>query len=74
MTCEMNPWQDNNPYKRVVLNNVHKEPDKSLEMKSMCPYLETMLDTSKMKDDVTTNFHNIDPLDYRGHKDPYISN
>ena len=34
MTCEMNQCQNDNPYKRVVLNNVYKEPDKSLEMKS----------------------------------------
>ena len=34
MTCETNQCQDDNPYKRVVLNNVYKEPDKSPEMKS----------------------------------------
>ena len=34
MTCETNQCQDNNPYKRVVLNNVFKELDKSPEMKS----------------------------------------
>ena len=34
MTCKTNQCQDNNPYKRVVLNNVYKEQDKSPEMKS----------------------------------------
>ena len=34
MTCDTNQCQDNNPYKRVVLINVFKEPDKSPEMKS----------------------------------------
>ena len=33
VTCESmsNPCQNDNPYKRVVLNNVYKEPDKSPE-------------------------------------------
>ena len=43
MTCEANQCQDNNPYKRVVLNNVFKEPDKSPEMK-VGLYLVTMSD------------------------------
>ena len=34
MTGETNQCQNDNPYKRVVLNNVYKEPDKSPEMKS----------------------------------------
>ena len=34
MTCKTNQCQDDNPYKRVVLNNVYKEPDKSPEMTS----------------------------------------
>ena len=36
ITCEsmLNQYQSDNPYKRVVLNNVYKEPDKSPEMKS----------------------------------------
>ena len=34
MTCDLNQYQDDNPHKRVVLNNVYKEPDKSPEMKS----------------------------------------
>ena len=34
MSCETNQCQDNNPYKKVVLNNLFKEPDKFSEMKS----------------------------------------
>ena len=34
MTCQTNQCLDNNPYKRVVLKNAFKEPDKSPEMKS----------------------------------------
>ena len=35
MTCETNQYQDDNPYKRVVLNSVFKEQDKFPEMKSL---------------------------------------
>ena len=34
MTSEMTQDQDDNPYKRVVLNNIYKEPEKFPEMKS----------------------------------------
>ena len=34
MTSKITQDQDDNPYKRVVLNNVYKEPEKSPEMKS----------------------------------------
>ena len=34
ITCESMTCQDNNPCKRVVLNNVYKEPGISPEMKS----------------------------------------
>ena len=34
MTSEVTQGQDDNPYKRVVLNNVYREPDKSPEMQS----------------------------------------
>ena len=47
MTCETNQCQDNNPYKRVVLNNVFKELHKSPEMKSWS-ILVIMLDIYNM--------------------------
>ena len=34
MTSEMTQNQDDNPYKRVVLNNVYKIPEKCPEMKN----------------------------------------
>ena len=38
MTSEMTQNQDDNPYKRVVLNNIYKIPASCLEMK-IGPYL-----------------------------------
>ena len=34
MTSEMTQNQDDNPYKRVVLNNIYKLPEKCPEMKN----------------------------------------
>ena len=34
MICETGQIQDDNPYKKVVLNNVFKEKDKSPEMRN----------------------------------------
>ena len=34
MTCEATQIQDDNPYKKVVLNKVFKEEDKSAEMRN----------------------------------------
>ena len=34
MTSKMTQDQNNNPYKRAILNNVYKEPEKFPEMKS----------------------------------------
>ena len=34
MTCETAQTQDDNPYKKVVLNKVFKEEDKSPEMRN----------------------------------------
>ena len=34
MTCETAQIQDDNPYKKVVLNNVFKEKDESQEMRN----------------------------------------
>ena len=42
MTNEMTQDQGDNPYKRVVLNNVYKVPEKCLEMKNWL-YLVIML-------------------------------
>ena len=70
MTCEMNQCQANNPYKRVVLNNVYKEPDKSPEMKSWSTFSDNV--KYVQHDQMTSQNLNIDTLDYRDHKDLYL--
>ena len=70
MTCELNQCQDNNPYKRVVLNNVYKEPDKSPEMKSWSIFSDNV--RYVQHDQRTSPNLNIDTLDYRDHKDLYL--
>ena len=70
MTCEMNQCQNDNPYKRVVLNNVYKEPDKSPEMKSWSIFSDNV--RYIQHDQMTSQNLNIDTLDYRDHKDLYL--
>ena len=70
ITCERNQCQDNNPYKRVVLNNVYKEPDKSPEMKSWSIVSDNV--RYVQHDQMTSQNFNIDTLDYRDHKDLYF--
>ena len=70
MSCEANQYQDNNPYKRVVLNNVYKEPDKSPEMKSWSIFSDNV--RYIQHDQMTSQNLNIDTLDYRDHKDLYL--
>ena len=70
MTCETNQCQDNNPYKRVVLNNVFKEPDKSPEMKHWSIFSDNV--RYVQHDQMTSQNLNIDTLDYRDHKKLYL--
>ena len=70
MTGETNQCQDNNPYKRVVLNNVFKEPDKSPEMKSWSIFSGNV--RYIQHDQMTSQNLNIDTLDYRNHKELYL--
>ena len=70
MSCETNQCQDNNPYKRVVRNNVYKEPDKSPEMKSWSIFSDNV--RYVQHDQMTSQNLNIDTLDYRDHKDLYL--
>ena len=41
MTCETAQIQDDNPYKKVVLNKVFKEEDKSPEMRNCSIFSDT---------------------------------
>ena len=70
MTGGMNQCQDNNPYKRVALNNVYKEPDISPEMKSWSICSDNV--RYIQHDQMTSQNLNIDTLDYRDHKDIYL--
>ena len=70
MTWETNQCQDDNPYKRVVLNNVYKEPDKSPEMKSWSVINDNV--RYVQHDQITSQNLNTDTLDYRDHKDLYL--
>ena len=69
MTCEMNQCQDNNPYKRVVLNNVYKEPEKTPEMKSWSIFSDNV--RYVQHDKMTKQSLDIDTLDYRDQKNLY---
>ena len=70
MRCEANQCQDDNPYKRVVLNNVYSEPDKSPEMKSWSIFSDNV--RYVQHDQRTSQNLDIDTLDYRDHKDLYL--
>ena len=68
MTNEMT--QDDNPYKRVVLNNVYKVPEKCPEMKNWSIFSDKV--RYVQHDQMTTQNLNFDTLDYRNHKDLYL--
>ena len=70
MTSEITQDQNDNPYKRVVLNNVYKEPEKTPEMKSWSIFSDII--RYIQHDKMTTPNLDIDTLDYRDHKDLYF--
>ena len=70
MTSEMTQNQDDNPYKRVVLNNVYKIPEKCLEMKNWSIFTDNV--RYAQHDKMTTQNLDFDTLDYRNHKDLYF--
>ena len=69
MTNEMTQDQGDNPYKRVVLNNVYKIPEKCPEMKNWSIFSDSI--RYVQHDKITQNL-DIDTLDYREHKDVYF--
>ena len=69
MTCETAQIQDDNPYKKVVLNKVFKEKDKSLEMRNWSIFSNNVRFVQHGQ--ATPQNLNIDALDYRDHKDLY---
>ena len=70
MTSEMTQNQDDNPYKRVVLNNVYKVPEHSSEMKNWSIFSDNI--RYIQHDKMTTQNLDFDTLDYRNHKDLYF--
>ena len=62
--------QDDNPYKRVVLNNVYKEQDKSPEMQSWSIFSDNV--RYIQHDKMATPDLDFDTLDYREHKNVYF--
>ena len=59
-----------NPYKRVVLNNVYKVQDKCPEMKNWSIFSDNV--RYVQHDKMTTQNLGLDTLDYRKHKDLYF--
>ena len=70
MTNKMNPDQNDHPYKRVILNNIYKVPEKCLEMKNWSIFSDNV--RYVQHDKMTTQNLDIDILDYREHKDLYF--
>ena len=70
ITSEMTQDQGNNPYKRVVLNNVYKVPEKCPEMKNWSIFSDNV--RYIQHDKMTTQNLDFDTLDYRNHKDLYF--
>ena len=70
MTSEMTQDQGDNPYKRVVLNNLYKVPEKCPEMKNWSIFSDNV--RYVQHDQRTTQNLNFDTLDYRNHKDLYL--
>ena len=70
MTCKTAQIQDDNPYKKVVLNNVFKEKDKSPEMRNWSIFSDNV--RYVQHDQVTPKSLNVDTLDYRDHKELHL--
>ena len=70
MTSEMTQNQDDNPYKKVVLNNIYKIPEKCPEMKNWSIFSYNI--RYVQHDQMTTQNLNFATLDYRNQKDLYF--
>ena len=70
MTSEMTQIQDNNPYKKVVFNNVYKIPEKCLELKNWSIFSDNV--RYVQHDQITTPNLDFDTSDYRNHKELYF--
>ena len=70
MTCEIAQIQDDNPYKKVVLNKVFKDENISPEMRNWSIFSDNV--RYIQHDQATSQNLNIDTLDYRDHKELYL--
>ena len=70
MTSKMTQNQDDNPYKRVVLNNVYKIPEKCPEMKNWSIFSDNV--RYIQHDKMTTLNLDFHTLDYRNDQDLYF--
>ena len=62
MTSEMTQNQDDNPYKRVVLNNIYKIPESCPEMKNWSIFSDNV--RYVQHDQITAQDLDLDTLDY----------
>ena len=69
LTYQTTQIQDDNPYKKVVLNKVFKEEDKSPEMRNWSIFSNNV--RYVQHDQVTPQNLNIDTLGYGDHKELY---
>ena len=69
VTCDRIQNEDDNPYKRVVLNNVYKIPESCPEMKNWFIFSDNI--RYVQHDQITAQDLNLETLDYRNHKDLY---
>ena len=70
VTCETAQIQDDNPYKKVVLNKVFKELDESPEIRNWSIFSDNV--RYVQHDQAMPQNFNIDTLDYRDHKGLYL--
>ena len=71
MTNEITQDQGDNPYKRVVLNNVYKVPESFTEMKNWSIFSDNI--RYVQHDQMTTQNLNFGTPDYRNHKDIFTT-
>ena len=70
MTYETMQNQDDNQYKKVILNKVFREEDKTPEMRNWSIFSDNVRHVQH--DLMTPQNLNIDNLDYRHHKELYL--
>ena len=70
MACETAQTQDDNPYKKVVLNKVFKEEDKYPEMRNWSIFSDNV--RCIQHDQATPENLHMDTLDYRDHDELYF--